>query len=634
MKPPSFGFRVLLAAALPAALTAFILVWYFTHSRLSDLEAELRSRGTAIARQLAPAAEFGIFSGNREILQQLVDTATRENDVIGAAIVQRSGDVLASSGRLVPPVSPHNVPAEASIVSEQEGQLVFVAPVGLLQAAAADILVPNAPGARGTRQPLGTVLVVLSRDDMELRKNELIVSAIALTALGLLLAALLARMLALQVTRPVQRLAEVVSDLKEGNLEARAAGDESGVLHQLETGINEMANALQESRQDLERRIAAATQELQEQKQRAEEANRAKTQFLAAASHDVRQPLQAAGLFVGSLRLRNKDPDVAALIERVERALGSLEGVLEALLDISRLDAGVVAPRIERFPVANVLRRLQDTFAEPASQLAVDLRIRPSAWWCESDPLILERILANLLSNALRYCDKGRVLVGCRLRGTALWIEVRDNGPGIEEDRHREIFREFVRLENADRRPDKGLGLGLAIVDRLARLLHHGVYVRSRKGQGATFGIVVPRVAGAHVFAEPSVSRPRAVHLAGKRILVLEDDEEVLAALGMLLSQHGAVPLLARTVADALSLADAAPDLVIADDRLGPGEHRIAAIRLLRARFATGVPRIILAGEAYPSIPGEASQAGFAIIRKPVSSDELLRAIETALHPA
>ncbi|HEX5612990.1 MAG TPA: ATP-binding protein, partial [Burkholderiales bacterium] len=339
-----------------------------------------------------------------------------------------------------------------------------------------------------------------------------------------------------------------------------------------------------------------------------------------------------AGLFVGSLRLRNKDPEVAVLIERVERALGSLEGVLEALLDISRLDAGVVVPRIERFPVARVLRRLQDTFAEPASQLSVELRIRQSAWWCESDPLILERVLANLLSNALRYCDKGRVLVGCRLRGEALCIEVRDNGPGIDERRHREIFREFVRLENAERLRDKGLGLGLAIVERLAHLLDHRIYVRSRKGEGATFGIVVPRVAPAHVAAQPLPAPAGRVDLAGKRILVVEDDEEVLAALGFLLAQHGAVPLLARTVAHALSLADSGPDLVIADDRLAPGEHRIPAIRLLRARFATGVPRIILADETLPSMPGGFPQPGYTVIRKPAGSGELLQAVAAALR--
>lgn len=631
MRSPSFGLRVLLAATVPAVLIACILVWYFTQSRLSDLETELRNRGTAIARQLAPSAEFGIFSGNRDILQQLVDSAMREADVIGAAVLERNGLVLASSGRLVQPALPRVVPVEASVVSEEGGLLVFAAPVGPLRAAAEDLFTQNLPGSAGTGMPVGTVLIMLSRGDMEQRKNELIVSAIALTALGLLLAALIARMLAVQVTGPVQRLAEVVSDLKEGNLQARASGGESGVLRQLEAGINEMANALEESQRTLERRVAEATHELQEQKQRAEEANRAKTQFLAAASHDLRQPLQAAGLFVGSLRLRNKDPDVAGLIERVERALGSLEGVLEALLDISRLDAGVVAPRIERFPIANVLRRLQDTFAEPASQLSVELRIRPSPSWCESDPLILERILANLLSNALRYCDKGRVLVGCRLRGGALSIEVRDNGPGIEEDRHREIFREFVRLENAERLRDKGLGLGLAIVDRLTRLLNHRIYVQSRKGAGATFGIVVPRVA-AEARSEQPPAQPLRVDLAGKRILVLEDDEEVLAALGLLLSQHGAVPLLARSVAHALSLADSKPDLVISDDRLGLGDHRIPAIRLLRARFATGVPRIILAGETILSTSGETSQAGFAVIRKPAGSGELLQAIAAALR--
>jgi len=633
MRALSFGVRVLLTAAVPAMVTAFILVWYFTDSRLTDLEAELRGRGAAIARQLAPAVEFGVFSGNREILHQLTEAAMNETDVIGVAILDRAGTVLARSGRLVPPALPARTPEEAQVAFEDANLLSFVAPVGMLEAAAADVFSQNLPGANAPREPTGTVVVVLSREEMEHRKNQLILSAIALTGLGLLLAALIARMLARQVTRPVQRLAEVVSDLKEGNLDARAAVGARGVLHELEAGINEMAGALQESRRDLERRIAEATRDLQSQKNRAEEANRTKTQFLAAASHDLRQPLQAAGLLVGSLRLRNKDPETGTLIGRVERALGSLEGVLDALLDISRLDAGVVQPRIERFPIATLLRAVQDTFAAPAGELAVQLRVRPSGLWCESDPLLLERIVANFVSNALRYCGKGKVLVGCRCRGTTICVEVRDNGPGIAENSQREIFREFVQLEPAARLHDKGLGLGLAIVERLARLLGHDVYVRSSTGRGATFGIVIPRVAPALPRAPMQSMPPHRPDLAGLRILVLEDDEQILAALGLVLSQHGAVPLLARSIAHALSLADARIDLVIADERLAPGEHRIPAIRLLRARFATGVPRIILAGAPSAAVLAETRHAGFEIIRKPVSTDELLRAITTALRP-
>jgi signal transduction histidine kinase/ActR/RegA family two-component response regulator len=635
MKPFPFGVRVLIAAAVPAVVTSFILVWYFTQSRLSDLEAELRERGTAIARQLAPAAEFGIFSGNREILEQLVSAATRERDVIGAAIIERTGVVLASSGRLVPPATPRTLPPEARMQSGDGRTLIFTAPVGLLQAAAEDIFTQNLPGADGTRAPLGTVVVVLSRDDVELRKNELIASAIALTGFGLLLAALIARALAMQVTRPVQRLAEVVSDLKEGNLDARAAGGASGVLHELEAGINEMADALQESRRNLERRVAEATHELQEEKERAEEANRAKTQFLAAASHDLRQPLQAAGLFVGSLRLRNKDPDVAALIDRVERALGSLEGVLEALLDISRLDAGVVQPRIERFPVANVLHALQETFAAPAAQHGAELRIRPSSLWCESDPGLLERILANLVSNGLRYCEKGRVLVACRPSGSGLRIEVRDNGPGIPRERQQDIFREFIQLDNPARSRDKGLGLGLAIVERLARLLGHRIQLRSENGRGSTFSLLLARVAPQWPAAQSLEAEILMADLSGKRILVLEDDDEVREALALFLSSHGAVPLLAKNVAHALMLAstEAKPHLVISDYRLGPGEQGIAAIRMLRARFASGVPRIILTGDTSPAVLQEVTQAGFAMISKPVRHDELLRAISAALRP-
>ena len=613
---------------------AVALAWYFTQTRLADLDEGLRERGVAIARQLAPAAEFGVFSGNREILQQLVDAAGREADVSGASVVDIAGMTLAASGR-----SPFGrwtgpLPGTARMVSETGSMLVFVAPIRQLRAFSEDVFSDNLGGSPPPRSPIGAVLVVLSRESMETRKNELILSAAAITVLGLVLAALLARMLARGVTGPVLRLAEIVSDIKQGNLNARAGVGAPGVLKLLETGINEMADALLDARRDLERRIAEATRELQDQKERAEQANRAKTQFLAAASHDLRQPLQAAGLFVGTLRLRNRDPEIGALIDRVERALGNLEGVLEALLDISRLDAGVVEARVTRIPLAAVFRSLQETFAESAAHYGVKLRIRPTALWCESDPLLLERILANLVSNALRYCDQGRVLVGCRHSGSEIRIEVRDSGPGIPPERHHDIFREFIQLEHRARLRDKGLGLGLAIVERLARLLGHTLSVRSSPGKGSTFAIAVPRVNPAPAALQASPAEIAAPELSGKRILIVDDDADVLAALGQFLSRHGAEPLLARDAGEAQALLSARspPDLIISDYRLGTASDGISLIHALRKSLATDVPAVILTGDTAPSVLRAVSDAGLPMMNKPVRTENLLQVLTDALR--
>ena len=636
MRSLDLRLRVLLAAIVPAAAMAVALAWYFTQTRLSDLDEGLRERGVAIARQLAPAAEFGVFSGNREILLQLVDAAGREADVVGASVVDIAGMTLAASGR-----SPFQrwtgpLPGEARMVSETRSTLVFVAPIRQLRAFSEDVFSDNLGGAPAPRTPIGAVLIVLSRESMETRKNELILSAAAITALGLILAALLARMLARGVTGPVLRLAEVVSDIKQGNLNARAGVGAPGVLKLLETGINEMADALLDARRDLERRIAEATRELQDQKERAEQANRAKTQFLAAASHDLRQPLQAAGLFVGTLRLRNRDPEIGALIDRVERALGNLEGVLEALLDISRLDAGVVEPRITRISLAAVFRSLQEMFAEPALHYGVKLRIRPTGLWCESDPLLLERILANLVSNALRYCDRGRVLVGCRISGGGIRIEVRDSGPGIPPERHRDIFGEFVQLEHRARLRDKGLGLGLAIVERLARLLGHTLELRSLPGKGSTFGVNVPRAHPAPAALQISPAEIAPPELSAKRILIIDDDADVLVALDQFLARHGAAPMVARTPGEAQALlADQTPpDLIISDYRLGGGIDGISVIHALRKSFAREVPGVILTGDTAPSVLRAVSDAGLPLMNKPVRTEILLQILTAALRAA
>jgi signal transduction histidine kinase len=636
VRPPDFGSRVLLAALLPAAGIAIALAWYFLHARLEDLELELRNRGMAMARQLAPAMEFGVFSGNRELLHKLSTAATRETDVVGISVLDAKGTALVTRGKLLEAPRSDLSLLKGGIVSEVGDVVVFGAPVGPLQALSDDLFSENLPDVPAARASIGTVLVALSRVSTDRRKRELILSATLITALWLLVAGLVAHMLARDVTAPVLRLAKVVSDIKRGNLGARASTDTPGVLKLLEAGINEMAAALAESRAEMENRISAATAQLQKEKDRAEQANRAKTQFLAAASHDLRQPLQAAGLFVGTLSLRNRDPQLAEVIARVENALASVESVLEALLDISRLDAGVVAPRLERFPVAAVLRSALETLAESAARRGIDLRFHAGRSWCESDRLLLERILANLVSNALQHAEGNRVLLACRPCGKDLRIEVRDNGKGIAPERHREIFREFVQLANPGRSHEKGLGLGLAIVERLARLLSHSLYLRSCPGKGSTFGIVVPKVDAVATIEEPSAGEAANRGIFGAHILILDDDEEILAALGALLSHHGAVPLLARNVeeAEALLHAEGPPHLILSDYRLGATSDGLSAISRLRRQFAPHAPAVVLTGDISPSVLRKVSDAGLTLLNKPVRMSSLVQTLSATLRTA
>lgn len=545
MNPLGFRSRVHIAAIVPVALMAMALAWYFTNTRIHDLEAELRERGIAVVRTLAPASEYGVFSGNREILEQIIAKLAGDTDVDSIAIVDATGNLLASRGKTLSEADLTRIPLEtAELLVAREDSLLFGAPIAPLQTVSDELFVPEQPPAQSRTARLGAVFVQLSLVPLATRKDELVRNAVLITLLGLFIAGGLARALSQGVTRPVHELTRIVGEIRSGNLNARVGRQTSGVLGLLEQGINEMAESLASARSDLERRVKLATAELQSQKERAEQANRVKTQFLAAASHDLRQPLQAMGLFVDALRMRIDDGGTLQLIDRIERALEALGELLEALLDISKLDAGVVTPDIQRFPVTRVLDRLRETFSEDAARRRLRLSIHATDAWCQSDPVLLERIVSNLVSNALRYTAQGRVVVGCRRNHQALRIEVWDSGSGIPEQKQEEIFHEFVQLENPARTRDRGLGLGLAIVRRLCGLLGHQVTLHSQVGRGSVFAVSVPLSPAAHFRFPEKVAVADDGTLSGVRIVVIDDDPQILEAMREFLSAVGAIPIL------------------------------------------------------------------------------------------
>jgi signal transduction histidine kinase/ActR/RegA family two-component response regulator len=378
----------------------------------------------------------------------------------------------------------------------------------------------------------------------------------------------------------------------------------------------------------------ALIEQLARQKEIAESANRTKTQFLAAASHDLRQPLQALGLFVATLKSRTKEPETQAVAARIERSMGALEGVLEALLDVSRLDAGVVSPRVERFPVARVLDAAREQFADVAARHRLRFDVAPTRTWCESDPHMLGRIVANLVSNALRYTHRGGVVVGVRRAGPRLRIEVWDTGPGIPADQREQIFHEFVQLENPERSRDKGLGLGLAIVRRLSGLLDHPVALRSVPGRGSTFAVSVPRTpAQAETPLRPEAAGACGA-LAGRFVLVVDDDAEVREAIERLLELQGAHPVVVAgesAAREALADLGRAPDLIISDYRLSDGAVGIEVLRRLRGTFGAEIPAAILTGDIAPAVLKAVADAGLPILSKPVSAEQLFATLEGLL---
>ncbi|MBS1173092.1 MAG: hypothetical protein H6R12_1922 [Proteobacteria bacterium] len=632
MKRWDIGSRVLFAAVVPAMLIAVVLAWYFTYVRIAALDRELHEHGYAIARQLAPASEYGVFSGNLEFLHQLAESAVRDAGVDGVAVFDNAGSLMTSSGLLYAEVLRDVRPAAKLEMRDSPADaLVFVAPVGPVHAA--DQGQSGAGGdSEGQNGVLGSVLVQMSLAPLEARKNELIFAAAAITTLGLLAAIWLARRLSQDVVRPVLQLANTVGLIKGGNLKVRSDIEAGGVLKLLESGINDMAAALEAGQRDLEKRIVAATAELQKQKEVAELANRTKTQFLAAASHDLRQPIQAAGLFVSALRLRSRDDDTQRLVSRIERALAGLDAVLDALLDISRLDAGAVTPRVETFPVARIFTGLRDTFAATAGESELELRVVPTSAWCISDPLLLERVLSNLVSNALRYTAKGGVVVGCRRSGDRLRLEVWDTGSGIPENKRDEIFREFVQLGSPQRNRDKGLGLGLAIVDRLSRLLDHPVGFRSLVGRGTVFSVTVPRGQAPRREDAAVPTRAHGGDFSGLRILAIDDDPDVLESLVAFLTQVGAEVVTASSVAEAREAAASGRpvDAVLSDYRLPDGDG-VSLIVELRRNGGREIPGIIMTGETAEPVLHRVEESDLPLLHKPVPADTLHAALQEVI---
>ncbi|MBX9634478.1 MAG: hybrid sensor histidine kinase/response regulator, partial [Magnetospirillum sp.] len=361
----------------------------------------------------------------------------------------------------------------------------------------------------------------------------------------------------------------------------------------------------------------------------------AKTRFLAAASHDLRQPMQALSMFVAVLAGRSMDTAQAALVNRIQDSVTALEGLLNSLLDVSKLEAGLVEPHMAEFSVAGIMDRLAAEF-EPLCQAdGLELKVVPCRRVVRSDPALLERILRNLLSNAVRYTKTGRIVFGCRRRGRVLVFEVWDTGIGIPAAEIKNIFREFHQVGNSARDRRQGLGLGLAIVERLAALMDHTISVRSVEGRGSVFSV------GVHSGQQmlPQI-KPCQLQLGlarkGAAILVIEDEPDVRESLELLLESWGHMVLSAVSAEDALRRLSGwgrTPELVLADYRLENGDTGGEAIARIEGQLCLGakLPAIILTGDTAPERLQQAKALGHGLLHKPVQAPALQNAIDEVL---
>lgn len=380
-------------------------------------------------------------------------------------------------------------------------------------------------------------------------------------------------------------------------------------------------------------------EDLENARLQADGANAAKTRFLAAASHDLRQPLQAMRLYLDVLGERLKDAENRDIVAKLQMAHSDVGNMLDRLLDISQLDAGEVQARPEVFDLSALLREIHEQCAAQVAHtgLAWRLHVPAEAFQVDSDPVFVKEILSNLISNAIRYTPQGGILLAARRRGHAVRIEVWDTGIGIAPEKQNEIFQEFVQLGNPERDRRKGVGLGLSIAGRMSRILGSGIDLKSRPACGSRFSFVLPCAKSAVQTAQKQAGIPPKRDFSGRMIFVIDDDPLMRDSLGMMLHQWQCS---VRTfsgrgaVLAALGESDCIPDAVIADYRLRDNTTGAQVICEMQALTGCPIPALLLTGDTEPSRMQEASAAGFPLLYKPVSAQKLALFLERHLNPA
>ena len=540
-------------------------------------------------------------------------------DVINQIHVGRSGKtyVVDGQGRLIahPDISLVLRNTDLSRLAQVQGARQHAKSPGAHQAMIAlDVYGDRVLTAHANATPLDWLVFV---EIPEHEANEPLYAALARSAVillaGLVLALFAAFFLARLMVVPIRTLSEGAARIGAGTLDHRIKIKTGDELEALGNQLNLMATQLQGSYATLELKVEERTHQLQA-------ANLAKSRFLAAASHDLRQPLHALNLFVSQLRAETDQAERERLAVRIGMAVKNMNELFDALLDISKLDAGALSANVSAFPVDEVLKLVEATFAPAAQEKGLSLRVVQSTAWIRSDAILLERIMLNLVSNAVRYTSKGGIVLGCRRAGDRLRIEVCDTGLGIPEDQQRNIFNEFYQVATPERNRGDGLGLGLAIVERLCTLLKHPIGLDSTPGKGSRFHVTVPMVSKPESNIEPPKAETRTVDpLRDKVIVVIDDDSLVLEGTGGLLRSWGCRVRTAGSSDEAiLGFDGSTPDLIISDFRL-KGETGIEAIARLRSALQTPIPAFLISGDILPELLHEARTSGFHLLHKPVS---------------
>jgi signal transduction histidine kinase len=485
---------------------------------------------------------------------------------------------------------------------------------------------------------LGNALIEVSREDLEISKRDALLTALWIGAIGMLLGGLLAYRLGNWVVRPMVRISQMVKRIGEGNFATQDEVQEGDPLRELQASLNQMAKRLSWGRDELERQVETVTQALRLKKEQAESATLAKSRFLAAASHDLRQPSHALGMFVARLGQLPMDGQMRELVDNLEISVQAMQDLLDGLLDLSRLDSGNLQVRISVVDLNELLSSVRSSLESMAEAKGLRLRVRPTRLWAFSDASLLQRMVVNLVINAIRYTKSGTVLVTCRsqAQGKEVRIEVWDSGIGIPSEHHEDIFKEFYQLSNRSGDRNFGMGLGLNIVQRSAALLGHRIALRSEVDCGTRFSLMM-EAAPQSKTALPSPSELTEAmpgNITGMQILLIEDNDNAREAVNGLLQSWGCTVHVASSLAQAMDhlLIAGIPDLILSDFHLGATEDGIACIQTLREMAGRHIPACLISGDTNDDFLQSVAKADLPLLHKPVRPAKLRSMLRRLRH--
>lgn len=614
--------RAFLLGLLPTLLLAAVLSAYHVITRLNDLEANVSRQGMDLAHRLAASAEYGVLSGNNPALEKLLDQALTEPGVKSAIVVWPDQTTMIRGESIA------KLPDFRKVEQWQAASRSwFVFPVRFAPAEERDIFFDD---NINTNEPLAWVAVSIDTNQKQVLAKRLLLASLGITLLGLMLSILLINKLALTGLQPLMDIIAAMKNISSGDFGKRVkVTAHSPEMRQLQSMVNRMSESLRSYQQDMEEKVRLVTAELEHKKREAEQANLAKSKFLATASHDLRQPMHAIGLYVESLKPQMQGRAAEDTLNKIERSISSMVELFNAILDVTKLDAGVVQPNIGPIRLRKMFLYLADEFAPEADKKGLSLRVRAPDVWVESDEVLLERILRNLISNAIRHTSQGGILISSRPSQGKMRLQVWDTGTGIEPEHQARIFEEFYQAGSDQNQSRQGLGLGLAIVRRLTRLLDYPLQLQSRPGRGTVIAIDLPVTnraveEGLYAATEDKTIRGLA--------LVVDDDPSVLDALGNLLKQWGMGLMVANTLQQARQALQTVPDIVLADYQLQHNETGLMVAELVKSRWGDAVPVVLITGDTRTETIKTLRETGLSVLHKPVRVTQLRSVLETLLR--